>query len=196
MKLIVGLGNPGSKYDGTRHNVGFAVIEELARRHPNDGSRVDFEAELAEVTLGESRLLLVQPRTFMNHSGRSVSALQRFYKLPTENLMVVCDDLHLPLGRLRMRSAGSSGGQKGLADILQLLGDERVPRLRLGIGQPPGRIDPSRFVLARFLDEELATIEPSVLDAADAVELWAQHGIDRAMNQINPSPDPSPDEGG
>ena len=132
----------------------------------------------------------------MNHSGRSVSALQRFYKLPTENLMVVCDDLHLPLGRLRMRGAGSAGGQKGLADILQLLGDERVPRLRLGIGQPPGRIDPSRFVLARFLDEELAIIEPSVLDAADAVELWAQHGIDRAMNQINPSPDPSPDEGG
>ena len=188
MKVVVGLGNPGPRYRQTRHNVGFAVVEELANRYTSGNSRVDFDATLAEVAIGEIRLLLVQPQTFMNHSGRSVSALQRFYKLTTESLMIVCDDINLPLGRLRMRSGGSAGGQKGLADILQLLGNDEVPRLRLGIGQPPGRIDASRFVLGRFLDEEQETVERTVLDAADAVELWARSGIDQAMNRVNPRP--------
>jgi len=128
MKVVVGLGNPGSKYQNTRHNVGFQVVGELAQRYGVSKPRVKFEAEIAEVVLSGEKLLLVAPQTYMNNSGRSVAKLVDFYKLPLEQLMIVCDDLNLPTGQLRLRKTGSAGGQKGLMDILQSLGGRQILR--------------------------------------------------------------------
>ena len=185
MKVVVGLGNPGSKYQNTRHNVGFQVVGELALRHGVSKPRVKFEAEIAEVMLAGEKLLLVAPQTYMNESGRSVAKLVDFYKLPLEQLMIVCDDLNLPTGQLRMRKTGSAGGQKGLMNILQALGAEQIPRLRIGIGRPPGRMDASDYVLGRFRKAEIDAANHAVMLAADGIELWAKSGIDAAMNQVN-----------
>ena len=185
MKVVVGLGNPGSKYQNTRHNVGFQVVGELALRHGASKPRIKFEAEVAEVILSGEKLLLVAPQTYMNHCGRSVTKLVDFYKLPLEQLMIVCDDMNLPTGQLRLRKTGSAGGQKGLMDILQALGAEQIPRLRIGIGRPPGRMDATDYVLGRFRKEEIDAINHAVMLAADGIELWAKSGIDAAMNQVN-----------
>src|SRR5262245_27422045 len=134
MKLVVGLGNPGRKYVGTRHNIGFAVLDELRRRGGSLRPRAAFEAEVVEFHLAGVKTLLAWPQTFMNLSGSSVLGLRDFYKLPNEDLLIVCDDLNLPLGKLRLRGSGSSGGQKGLDDILRRLSSDAVPRLRIGIG--------------------------------------------------------------
>lgn len=188
MKIVVGLGNPGAKYRGTRHNVGFEVLAELAKRHGGSASTSKHDAELAEVFLGGEKVLLVAPQTYMNLSGKSVWPLVDFYKLPLEDLLVVCDDLNLDVGRLRLRASGSAGGQKGLQNIIQVLGSEEFARLRIGIGRPPGRMDSADYVLARFLSEERETIEHAILDAADGVEIWVNDGCERAMNKVNPSP--------
>jgi len=187
MKVIVGLGNPGPRYRRTRHNVGFDVLEELGRRFGPIPTRTRFDAEIGELTVAETRLLLVAPQTFMNNSGRSVGPLLDFYKLDPAAVLVVCDDLNLPLGRLRLREHGSAGGQKGLSDILQRLGTQEVSRLRIGIGQPPPRFDASDYVLGRFTQEEQVSIETAVAEAVDGVLLWAQQGPAAAMNQLNPS---------
>ena len=189
MKVIVGLGNPGPRYRRTRHNLGFEVLEELDRRFGDTSTRSRFDAKVSEWTLGETRLMLVAPQTFMNNSGQSVAPLVAFYKLDPSDVLVVCDDLHLPLGRLRLRVRGSAGGQKGLADILQRLGTEDVPRLRIGIDQPPGRMDASDFVLSRFRANEQDTIAATVVEAADGAMLWAECGPEAAMNRINPAAD-------
>ena len=185
MKVVVGLGNPGSKYQNTRHNVGFQVVGELALRHGVSKPRVKFEAEIAEVTPAGEKLLLVAPQTYMNNSGRSVAKLVDFYKLPVEQLMIVSDDINLPTGQLRMRKTGSAGGQKGLMNILQSLGAQHIPRLRIGIGRPPGRMDATDYVLGRFRKSEIDAINHSVMLAADGIELWEKSGIDVAMNQVN-----------
>lgn len=185
MKLVVGLGNPGRKYEQTRHNVGFDVLRELARRHAAAGVREAFQAEVAEVVLGGERLLLVCPQTFMNRSGESVVRVRDFYKLQNADVLVVCDDMNLPLGKLRVRSGGSAGGQKGLTDILQRLGGEDVPRLRVGIGPSPPGWDPADYVLSKFSKAERAEIDLAVVRAADAVQVWAGAGIAQAMNQFN-----------
>jgi PTH1 family peptidyl-tRNA hydrolase len=187
MKVVVGLGNPGSKYQNARHNVGFQVVGELALRHGVSKPRVKFEAEIAEVTLDGEKLLLADPQTYMNESGRSVAKLVDFYKLSVDQLMIVCDDMNLPTGQLRMRKTGSAGGQKGLMNILQALGAEQIPRLRIGIGRPPGRMDATDYVLGRFRKQEIEVINHAVMLAADGIELWAKSGIDAAMNQINAS---------
>lgn len=187
MKVIVGLGNPGPRYRRTRHNVGFDVLEELGRRCGPIPTRTRFDAEIGELTVAETRLLLVAPQTFMNNSGRSVGPLLDFYKLDPAAVLVVCDDLNLPLGRLRLREHGSAGGQKGLSDILQRLGTQEVSRLRIGIGQPPPRFDASDYVLGRFTQEEQVSIETAVAEAVDGVLLWAQQGPAAAMNRLNPS---------
>jgi PTH1 family peptidyl-tRNA hydrolase len=185
MKVVAGLGNPGSKYQNTRHNVGFQIVGELALRHGVSKPRVKFEAEIAEVTLAGEKLLLVAPQTYMNESGRSIAKLVDFYKLPVEQLMIVCDDMNLPTGQLRMRKSGSAGGQKGLMSILQALSTEQISRLRIGIGRPPGRMDATDYVLGRIRKGEVDEINHAVMLAADGIELWAKSGVDAAMNQVN-----------
>ncbi len=185
MKLIVGLGNPGRRYEGTRHNLGYAVLAELGRRLAIGPARAKFSAELAEAVLDGEKILLLSPVTYMNNSGTSVRAARDFFELPNEQLLVVCDDLNLPPGKLRFRAGGASGGQKGLEDIIRKLHAEEFPRLRIGIGPPPGGWDASDFVLARFSREELPEIEQAVSRAADAVVLWIHEGPAACMSRYN-----------
>lgn len=188
MKLIVGLGNPGRKYDGTRHNVGFDVIAELARRNSGSAPRSDFDALIAEAVIGRERVLLAAPQTYMNLSGRSVRQILDFYKLGLPDLLVVCDDLNLPLGRLRLRRNGSAGGQKGLKNIIEHAGSEDFSRLRIGIDRPPERVDAIAYVLQRFAPAQRDAINNAVSFAAEAAELWVTAGPDVAMNRINAAP--------
>jgi PTH1 family peptidyl-tRNA hydrolase len=185
MLFVVGLGNPGSEYAGTRHNVGFDVLSELAHRWQFPRPKVRFEAEIAEGQIKGQRVLLVAPQTYMNVSGRSVQAVLRFYQSPVTAWLVVCDDLNLKLGQLRLRKDGSGGGQKGLASILTALGTEEVPRLRLGIDRPPAGIDAATYVLGRFRSDEQGVIDQAVRQAASAVEMWVEHGLDATMNAFN-----------
>lgn len=185
MKLVVGLGNPGTKYEGTRHNIGFLVLDELSRRGGSPRPKKSFQGEVSEVAVGSERVLLLWPHTFMNRSGASVLAARDFYKLPNDEILVVCDDLNLPVARLRIRPQGSAGGQKGLADIIRVLSTEDVPRLRVGIGAPPPNWDAADYVLGRFTRQEQATIENTIVDAAEAVEAWVSRGIQQAMNKYN-----------
>jgi PTH1 family peptidyl-tRNA hydrolase len=185
MKAIVGLGNPGARYRRTRHNVGFDVLEELGRRFLAPAPRSQFEAEIRDLRDGDERVLLVAPQTYMNESGRSVRKLVDFYQLAPPDLLVVCDDLNLDCGRLRLRTDGSAGGQKGLQDIIRHLGTDVVPRLRIGIGRPPGRMDAADYVLSRFSEAEAKEIEIAVKEAADACRSWWQDGAPATMNRIN-----------
>jgi PTH1 family peptidyl-tRNA hydrolase len=185
MKIVIGLGNPGRKYQGTRHNVGFVVIEELSRRHAAGPVKNSFQAQIAEAALAGQKVLLVCPQTFMNLSGTTAVQLRDFYKIDNSELLVVCDDFALPLGRLRLRTQGSGGGQKGLADIIRRLGAESVPRLRIGVGPLPEGWDGADFVLGKFAKSELAEIDVAIARAADAVEHWTSEGIAAAMNKYN-----------
>ena len=185
MKLVVGLGNPGRKYEGTRHNIGFAVLNELARRHGAARPKTNFQGEISETEFCGQRVLVLWPQTFMNRSGGSVLAARDFYKLTNERVLIVCDDFNLPLGKLRFRAEGSSGGQKGLADIITRLGDETVPRLRVGVGPVPANWDPADFVLGKFNKQELPIVETNTAHAADGVEDWVGLGITECMNRYN-----------
>jgi len=185
MKVLVGLGNPGKKYAGTRHNVGFEIVAELAYRHKADRPKSKFEAEISEVLIGTERLLLAAPQTYMNVSGRSVRQLLDFYQLTVTDVLVACDDIYLPLGQLRIKRSGSSGGQKGLENVIQHLGTPAVSRLRIGVGRPDPNRDSADYVLERFHKSEVAAIDTAVRTAADAVETWVIEGIDRAMNRFN-----------
>ena len=185
MKLVVGLGNPGRRYEGTRHNVGYVVLAELARRHGITPPKTRFHGEVVEAEIGGQKALLLSPTTFMNLSGTSVQEAVSFYKLPNEDLLVLCDDLNLPVGKLRFRSRGSSGGQKGLDDIIGRLGTEEFSRLRVGIGAAPENWDWANYVLSKFTPDELPAIRQAVELAADAVVAWARVGIEFCMNQYN-----------
>ncbi|MES2788728.1 MAG: aminoacyl-tRNA hydrolase [Planctomycetota bacterium] len=189
MKLVVGLGNPGKQYAGTRHNIGFEVLYELTRRFIAPLSRQKFEAEYAELQLQQEKVLLVAPLTYMNLSGQSVQKFCSFYHLAPTDVLVVCDDLNLPLGKLRMRASGSAGGQKGLQNITQLLGTQEVARLRIGIDPPPAGRDAKDWVLGAFSKSELPIVETAVQQAAQAVETWVTQGLAAAMNRFNPEPD-------
>jgi PTH1 family peptidyl-tRNA hydrolase len=185
MKLIVGLGNPGSKYAGTRHNVGYQVVGELARRYGKSTPRARFQGEVVEARVEAESCLLLAPLTYMNHSGRSVLEARDFYKLDHASLLVVCDDFNLPLGKLRVRTKGSAGGQKGLEDVIQRLGTEELPRLRIGIGPVPPHWDPANFVLGRFGSDDEPIIQPAIQSAADAVVVWVRDGIETCMSRFN-----------
>ena len=185
MKLVVGLGNPGRRYQDTRHNVGYVILAELARRHGTPPPKAKFHGEVVEAGLGGHKALLLSPTTFMNRSGTSVQEAVGFFKLPSENLLVLCDDLNLPVGKLRIRPSGSSGGQKGLDDIIARLGTEEFARLRVGIGTAPEHWDWADYVLSKFTTEELPKMELAVVRAADAVEAWAREGVESCMNQYN-----------
>ncbi|MFQ5734789.1 MAG: aminoacyl-tRNA hydrolase [Planctomycetaceae bacterium] len=188
MKLVVGLGNPGDRYRNTRHNVGFEVVAELSRRHDADKPRQKHDAEIAEIFFNTEKVLLMAPLTYMNESGRSVAGCVSFYDLPLDDLLVVCDDLNLDSARLRLRTSGSFGGQKGLQDVIRRLGTESFARLRIGIGRPPGRMSSSDYVLGRFSKQERAEIDDAVQRAADGVELWLKEGVEAAMNAVNAPP--------
>ena len=185
MKLIVGLGNPGRKYVGTRHNIGFDVLQVLARRLGIDRWQSQFEAEIADARLGEERVLLLAPTTYMNLSGRAVKSHLVFRKVTAADVLVICDDLNLPPGKLRLRTSGTAGGQKGLQNIVEQLGTTEVARLRIGIGRPLPPIDPSDYVLGKFTGEERPGIDTACTTAADAVETWVQKGMAVAMNKFN-----------
>jgi len=185
MKLIVGLGNPGNRYTGTRHNIGFEVIAELARRHAATTPREKFQAELAEASIAGEKTLLMCPLTFMNLSGQAVQPARDFYKIENNDLLVVCDDFALPLGKLRIRAQGSGGGQKGLDDIIRRLGTDEVPRLRIGIGPLPENWDAANFVLGKFSGDEAGAVTESLKRSADAVATWIRDGLAKAMNQYN-----------
>ncbi len=185
MKFIVGLGNPGSRYAGTRHNVGYDVLQVLGRRLSVDRWRSQYEADIADGLIGGEKVLLVAPTTYMNLSGRAVKSHLGFHQGEAGDVLVICDDLNLPSGKLRLRASGSAGGQKGLQNIVELLGTPQVARLRIGIGRPLAPIDPSDYVLGKFSSEEKPLIEAAVLQAAEAVEVWVSHGIAAAMNKYN-----------
>jgi PTH1 family peptidyl-tRNA hydrolase len=188
MKLVVGLGNPGRKYEGTRHNVGWEVLAELSRRFSGPAPRVKFEAELVEISIGDQRVLLAAPQTYMNLSGRSVRQIVDFYKLPVEEALVVSDDLNLPCGQLRLRGAGTAGGQKGLQNIIDQFGTNQFARLRIGIDRPPGGRSATDYVLQRFSRAERDKIDAAIQGAAEGVELWVREGINAAMNKVNAPP--------
>lgn len=190
MKLIVGLGNPGSQYAGTRHNVGFDVLNELARRHdPSGPTQSKYKAEFRDMHLGGEKVLLIAPMTYMNGSGEAVVPFMSFYKVDLTDLVVVCDDMNLPCGRIRWRAKGSAGGQKGLADTIQRLGSSEFSRLRIGIGRPPGRRDATSWVLGKFRDDEREEMDLAVARAADSVEKWVSQGVDATMSAFNRDPE-------
>lgn len=189
MKIVVGLGNPGRKYAGTRHNIGFEVLQVLAERNAAERWRSRFEAETAEIQLQGERLLLVAPQTFMNLSGRSVRSVVDFFKTPLADLLVICDDLNLSCGRLRIRPAGSAGGQKGIQNIIDQLGTPEFPRLRIGIGRPSEGVGTVNYVLQTFARSERPIVDQAVDRAELAVGKWVSEGIEEAMTLFNRSED-------
>ncbi len=188
MKLVVGLGNPGPEYDRTRHNVGFDVIDRLARRHVDPAmgvARNKFSGLLLEADTDGVKMLLLKPLTFMNLSGKSVAEAVRFYKMsPIDDLMVIVDDTALDCGELRIKPGGGAGGHNGLADVSRLLGTDGWPRLRIGIDKP-GRIPLKNYVLGRFTEEQQTRLESALETATEAVAAWATDGLDTAMNRFN-----------
>jgi len=192
MKLIVGLGNPGSEYAKTRHNIGFMVVDRIATRHGFTGLRHRFHAGVLTGLIAEVPCLLMQPTTYMNRSGTAVAEALAFYKLDLANLIVIVDDIALACGRIRMRQAGSAGGHNGLLDIETKLRTDSYPRLRVGIDSPAsvaGEIRPQitqhDYVLGRFTPNQFEALQPAVERACDAVECWLTDGIDKAMSLHN-----------
>ncbi len=189
MKLVAGLGNPGGKYRGTRHNVGFEVIDLVARRQGLVFDGAPAEAIQARWRRADDVVLLVKPLTFMNVSGQAVGALSHYYKVALSDVLIVCDDVNLALGRLRVRASGSDGGHNGLRSVADELGTIDYARLRVGVGRGDMRRDLADHVLARFEPEELPGIEAAVARAADAVETWVADGLAKTMNLFNRSDD-------
>jgi len=183
--LVVGLGNPGPRYAETRHNAGRRVVEVLARRHGVALDTVKLNAKYGIWRTDGRRVGLAVPLTYMNESGRAVGPLARFFRVPPECLLVAYDDFDLPLGRLRLRSEGGAGGQKGVASIIQSLGTDAFPRLRVGIGRPPAGWDAADYVLSRLGADERPIFDAALDDAADAVEAVLAGGISAAMNTFN-----------
>lgn len=188
MKLIVGLGNPGREYRETRHNVGFMVADEIARRHGLSWAMAPSQVPDAYVVkkFGAAPLLLAKPLTFMNRSGDAVAALARYYDVVPPDLLVVVDEVALPFGRLRARARGSAGGHNGLKSIVARLGTQEFPRLRLGVGRGDARKDLADHVLSTFDPDERAGLESFIARAADAAEMFAADGIQQVMNTYNP----------
>lgn len=186
VKLIAGLGNPGPKYAESRHNIGFMVVDALARSWQTRVDRYDrdYEALVGEGVCGGQRVLLVKPTTYMNLSGRSVAAVMRFYKLTAADVLVVLDDMDLEPGRLRLRARGSAGGHNGLTDVIRHLSTEDVARLRIGIGRVHGNATVD-YVLSRFRPDERLALEEALSQATAACTTWVTRGIEAAMNEFN-----------
>lgn len=191
MLLIVGLGNIGVAYERTRHNVGFEVVDELARQLNVQFRKGKFRADEATVQLGGRRVLLLKPHTLMNLSGEAVGAAARFYKINTKNIMVVCDDINLPAGKIRLRASGSDGGHNGLWNITNRMGTSDYPRLRVGVNAPPPGMDMADYVLSRPLSEERVLIADARDRAVRALETWVKEGMAAAMNRWNATERPA-----
>jgi PTH1 family peptidyl-tRNA hydrolase len=186
MFLIVGLGNPGGEYAKTRHNAGFLLVQKLAERwKANWTLEKKFNARMARTEHDDSRVLLCEPQTFMNSSGETVGPLVGFYRVPLKQLLVVVDDADLPLGEIRLRPSGSSGGHHGLESIEQHLNTREFARLRIGIGRKDGAREITDYVLGRFSAAEADLVEKILTAGADQIEMWLQDGIQKAMSQFN-----------
>jgi PTH1 family peptidyl-tRNA hydrolase len=183
--VLVGLGNPGREYRQTRHNVGFMVIDELCQQFNLHLSRMQAKALVGNGILEGRKVILAKPQTFMNLSGKSVASLVKFYKIPLSQLLIVLDDLDLPLGMLRMRPGGGSAGNKGLMSIIEHLGTEEFPRMRLGIGRPPGQKNGADYVLQNFQNGDMELVKEVLAKASKAAQTFIANGIDQAMNQFN-----------
>ena len=184
--LIVGLGNPGEKYENTRHNVGFQVVDTLAERQNAPIQKLKFKALTNLLTISWEKVLVMKPVTYMNLSGEAVRPAADFYKIPPERVLVISDDTALAAGRLRIRQKGSAGGHNGLKSIIQHLGSDQFPRIRVGVGEKPHPdYDLADWVLGKFQGEDKKIMEQAVEWAADAVECLLREGIDRAMNRFN-----------
>lgn len=185
MRLIIGLGNPGRRYRGTRHNIGWEALDHLAREH---GVRIDTEDGWAVVgrgTIGGERVLLARPETYVNVSGTAVADLRRRHRIPVDHLLVIVDDLDLPAGTVRMRERGGHGGHNGLSSIIDALGTTDFARIRIGIGRPPDGVDPADFVLRRPSGDDRRLLDEAVARASDAVTLWVTAGPEAAMRHAN-----------
>ncbi len=198
MRLVVGLGNPGKEFVGTRHNVGWEILEELAYRAGWVAKPADFDAAAKKKFDGlvldgtvslhsgpAEKIVLLKPMTYMNLSGRAVSAAAGFFQIPPQDLIVLLDDIALPAGKIRIRAGGSSGGHNGLKDIERAIGTDQYPRLRLGIDAPPPYIQGADYVLGKFTEEQRRLVDPAVQRAAKAVLAWVEKGLQAAMNEFN-----------
>lgn len=184
--LVVGLGNPGPKYDWTRHNMGFLVIDELAEREKIPVQKLKFKALTNTVVIGDRSVLLMKPTTYMNLSGGAVGEAARFYKIPPERILVISDDVALPQGKLRIRRSGSAGGHNGLKDIIAHLGGDGFPRIKVGVGgKPHPDSDMADWVLGKFTGQDKKAMEEAIKRAADAVEELLKNGVDQAMSRYN-----------
>lgn len=184
--LAVFLGNPGPRYAGTRHNAGFMAADALAKDKDLRIDRLRFHALTGELTLGDQRVLVMKPQTYMNLSGEAVAAAARFYKIPPEHVLVVSDEVSLPVGRLRVRAKGSAGGHNGLKSIIEALGSDAFPRIRIGVGAPPHPdYDMADWVLGVFRDRDAEEMKDAAARAAQAVEAYVTQGPERAMNRFN-----------
>ncbi len=190
MKLIVGLGNPGSQYGGTRHNLGFEVVDEVARRRGLAFESSPANAVMARERGPDAQLILAKPMTFMNRSGDAVGVLSRYFRVETGDILIVVDDANLPLGRLRARPNGSDGGHNGLRSVILALATLEFPRVKMGVGRGETQRDLADHVLSRFSPDERATIDEMTMRAADAVELFTESGITMVMNRFNVSERP------
>ncbi|MBI9047018.1 MAG: aminoacyl-tRNA hydrolase [Anaerolineaceae bacterium] len=185
--LIIGLGNPGREYKESRHNVGFMAIDAMMKHWGVSMLRVQSKAIIGKERRSNQQIILGKPQTFMNLSGQSVAPLVRFYKVPQENLMVIHDDMDLPFGVIRIRKAGGSAGQKGLNSIIEQLGSQDFPRMRIGIGKPPGRMSGADYVLQRFSKNEVSDLDFIMPHIVEAVETFIKSGIEQTMNKYNGS---------
>jgi len=185
--LLIGLGNPGREYRDNRHNLGFMVIDRLIVRLNARGMKVQSKAIVTTASYEERKLILAKPQTYMNLSGQSAQGLLNFYKIPMENMLIAHDDLDIPFGTIRIRPGGGPGGQKGMASTIEQLGTKDFPRLRMGIGRPPGRMNPSDYVLQNFSREEMKILSEIVDRAAEAVLTFVIEGLNKAMNKYNGS---------
>ena len=183
--LLIGLGNPGREYQNNRHNFGFMLIDRIAVRLNARGLKVQSKAIVTDAIYEDHKLILAKPQTYMNLSGQSVQGLINFYKILLTNVMILSDDLDLPFGTIRIRASGGPGGQRGLSSILESLGTKDVPRLRLGIGRPPGRMDPAYYVLQNFSRADMQAISEILDRAADAALEFVKNGLNTAMNKFN-----------
>jgi len=188
--LLIGLGNPGREYQNNRHNFGFMLMDRIAVRINARGLKVQSKAIVTSGIYQDRKLILAKPQTYMNLSGQAIQGLANFYKLPLENLLVAHDDLDIPFGTIRMRPGGGPGGQKGVASTIAQLGTKDFARLRLGIGRPPGKMDPSAFVLQNFSRDESKILSEILDHAAEAALEFVMNGLDKAMNKYNGSIEP------
>lgn len=185
MKCIIGLGNPGRKYKDTKHNIGFMVIDELLNRHDWKLNKTKFNGNYAMEYYNNQKVILLQPLTFMNLSGESIKSLLDFYKIKVEEILVVYDDLDLPIGKIRLRQKGGHGGHNGVRSTIDHLGTKEFKRLRVGVGRPMGRIPVIDYVLSPFQKDQIEDVLRSIKEAADACEMWIEHPFVDVMNQFN-----------